>query len=169
MLHMHVAYVIKKLLTILIVLVPFKEMYIYIIIEQCIINCRCTPDIDFYPCTDDLLLKAKQSHCNLLNPENKQFSKFEKCVTADIERAMETYDACIIDFCAFHDTPDVEKYVCEGLEGYASQCQTMGIPINWRSDKICRTLIISFIKTIIHLWCLKKYISLTCITIHHSE
>lgn len=70
--------------------------------------------------------------------------KFKKCIKADPERAMEMYDSCIIDYCAYYGRPNFHQVMCEGLEGFAEQCHIMGIPISWRDDKLCRMLFLEF-------------------------
>ncbi|XP_063402487.1 zonadhesin-like [Mytilus trossulus] len=97
---------------------------------------QCKPAIDVYPCTDELLLKAKESLCRYIKLDTID-GKFKKCINADPERAMEMYDSCIIDYCAYYGRPNFHQVMCEGLEGFAEQCHIMGIPISWRDDKLC--------------------------------
>lgn len=51
------------------------------------------------------------------------------------------YEKCLFDTCACDQGGDCEC-LCTALAAYAQECNTKGVPIRWRSQELCRKLII---------------------------
>lgn len=81
-------------------------------------------------------------------------------------RALEMYEACVLDYCAFYDDAKLrDDIVCQGIEGYAEQCLEMGISVRWRTKDVCRMLD-SFILKNRFLQCIMNYEILTFISLN---
>ncbi|XP_076095742.1 uncharacterized protein LOC143066817 [Mytilus galloprovincialis] len=89
------------------------------------------------PCSAEESKKAaSDKYCGLLNPKNYK-SPFMSCAKKDIDMANGLYESCLYDYCSLVGSPELERIICESLEGYEEQCEDMGLSITWRRKDFC--------------------------------
>ncbi|VDI14319.1 Hypothetical predicted protein [Mytilus galloprovincialis] len=89
------------------------------------------------PCSAEESKKAaSDKYCGLLNPKNYK-SPFMSCAKKDMDMANGLYESCLYDYCSLVGSPELERIICESLEGYEEQCEDMGLSITWRRKDFC--------------------------------
>ncbi|CAG2230225.1 unnamed protein product [Mytilus edulis] len=89
------------------------------------------------PCsTEESKKAASDKYCGLLNPKNYK-SPFMSCAKKDMDMANNLYESCLYDYCSLAGSPELERFICESLEGYEEQCEDMGLSITWRRKDFC--------------------------------
>ncbi|KAK3092700.1 hypothetical protein FSP39_006142 [Pinctada imbricata] len=94
---------------------------------------ECTPPDGPENCSPVLLKKAKAA-CQVIN------SKFSECTKHDADMAEEFFDNCLYDYCAYVgkvSKDELEKVVCNAIEGFAEFCKEKGITPRWRRKNFC--------------------------------
>ncbi|KAK3093006.1 hypothetical protein FSP39_009936 [Pinctada imbricata] len=94
---------------------------------------ECTPPEGPENCSPVLLKEAKAA-CQVIN------SKFSECTKHDPDLAEEFFDNCLYDYCAYVgkvSKDELEKVVCNAVEGFAEFCKEKGITPRWRRKNFC--------------------------------
>lgn len=104
---------------------------------ECYCRCVVGPVLEDPCSTEESKKAASDKYCGLLNPKNYK-SPFMSCAKKDMDMANNLYESCLYDYCSLAGSPELERFICESLEGYAEQCEDMGLSITWRRKDFCR-------------------------------
>ncbi|KAK3093560.1 hypothetical protein FSP39_017309 [Pinctada imbricata] len=100
---------------------------------------QCTPPGPPPVCTNrERRLASRNNACGLLNPKNIR-SPFRRCILGNADVAMEFYNNCLYDYCTYYgkSKEELQKVVCNAIEGFAEACKDRGMAIKWRSNTFC--------------------------------
>ncbi|KAK3093267.1 hypothetical protein FSP39_013469 [Pinctada imbricata] len=100
---------------------------------------QCTPPRPPPVCTHrERRLASKNNACGFLNPKNTR-SPFLRCIRGNAVLAKEFYYNCLYDYCTYCGKPkeELQKVVCNGIEGFAEACKDRGMTIKWRRNTFC--------------------------------
>lgn len=102
------------------------------------ISIKCNSEFCFFSCAvTDVTTNcpsAETRTCNVIMND-----VFKACRTKlGPIRVKEYVESCKIDACTYHkDKKILKTVVCEAIEGFARECEKVGIIVNWRSISKC--------------------------------
>ena len=89
-------------------------------------------------------IASSDKYCGRLMSKEFGNSPFQKCLEKIGIASDEQFTMCVTDLSLYYGkgTKHLEKAICNNLDSFALQCAENGIPVDWRSDELCRKYII---------------------------